>query len=546
MPTPLPIKPQGEAALLAYLGFEIDFALNCRMRSLAARLQAAPLAGVREVLGSYACLQVQFDPLVIDHDTVAAWVEAAHQALPETAATPGRTVELPVVYGGEAGPDLPYVAERTGLSQAEVIRRHGAVDHPCYVVGFTPGFPYLGGLDPALTLPRMDDPRLDNPPGSVSIAGGQTGVYPLGGPGGWWVIGRTPWLLYDPRRDPATLVSAGDLVRFTPSRESEFPAPPPLSLAWGADGEEVFEVLHPGAFSTVQDFGRWGHQHRGVPVSGALDQAALARANLLAGNPADAAALEITLLGPKLRALRPTVIAVCGADLGLALDGKPAPGHQAIALEAGQVVSFRGPKAGGGRALMAVAGGLASEELLGSRSTYILGRMGRPLLKGDVLKAAPGPLPQAGASCPPLEPPGQELVLRVVPGPNQEYFSPQGLDDFYGQTWRLSSKADRRGARLEGKAVGFDPALPASMVSEPNTPGVIQVPLGGQPIIMLREQTVGGYPKIATVFGPDLDRLARRQAGQAIRFAAISAAEALAEARRLGRELDALRGELAP
>ncbi|MCB2227655.1 MAG: 5-oxoprolinase subunit PxpB [Desulfarculaceae bacterium] len=545
MPAPLPTKPQGEAALLAYLGYEIDFAVNCRMRALVAKLQEAPVAGVREVLGSYACLQVQFDPLVTDHDTVAAWVEAAHQALPETGAVPGRTVELPVAYGGEAGPDLPYVAQRTGLSQAEVIRRHGAVDHPCYVVGFTPGFPYLGGLDPALTLPRMDDPRLNNPPGSVSIAAGQTGVYPLGGPGGWWVIGRTPWLLYDPRRDPATLVSAGDLIRFTPCDAREFPEPPPLSLAWGG-GEEAFKVVHPGAFTTVQDFGRWGHQHRGVPVSGALDQAALARANLLVGNPADAAALEITLLGPKLRVLRPTVIAVCGSDLGLALDGKPAPSHRALALEAGQVLSFRGPRAGGGRAVMAVAGGLASEALLGSRSTYILGRMGRPLVKGDVLKAAPGPKPELLASCAPLEQPGEELVLRVVPGPNQEYFSRQGIDDFYGQAWRLSTKADRRGARLEGKAVGFDPALPASMVSEPNTPGVIQVPLGGQPIIMLREQTVGGYAKIATVFGPDLDRLARCQAGQAIRFTPLSAAEALAEARRLGRELDALRGELAP
>ncbi|MCF8114902.1 MAG: 5-oxoprolinase subunit PxpB [Desulfarculaceae bacterium] len=545
MPTPLPTKPQGEAALLAYLGHEIDFAVNRRMRALAGRLGQDPLPGVREVLGSYACLQVQFDPLVTDHQIVAAWVEEAHQALPDTGAAPGRTVELPVVYGGEAGPDLPHVAERTGLSPEEVIRRHGAVDHPCYVVGFTPGFPYLGGLDPALTMPRMDEPRLDNPPGSVSVAGGQTGVYPLGGPGGWWVIGRTPWLLYDPRRDPATLVRAGDLIRFTPSHQSEFPAPPPLSLAWQGRGQEVCEVLHPGAFTTVQDAGRWGQQHRGVPVSGALDQAALARANLLVGNPMDAAALEITLLGPKLKLLRPTVMAVCGADLGLAVDGAPAPMDQAMALEAGQVVSFRGPKAGGGRAVLALAGGLASEELLGSRSTYILGRMGRPLVKGDLLRTAPGPLPQSQASCPPLEQPGGELTLRVVPGPNEEYFTRQGVEDFYGQKWKLSSKADRRGARLEGKALTFDPALPGSIVSEPNTPGVIQVPLGGQPIIMLREQTVGGYAKIATVFGPDLDRLARCQAGQALRFKTISPAEARAEPRRLGRELAALQKELA-
>ena len=540
----LETKPQGEAALLAYLGREIDFALNCRLRALAARLMDRPLTGVREVLAAYACLQVQFDPLLLDHQSVAQWVEQVHAALPPTGAEPGRTVELPVLYGGEAGPDLGYVASRTGLSPEEVIQRHGAVDHPCYVVGFTPGFPYLGGLDPALTLPRMDEPRTDNPPGAVAVAGGQTGVYPLGGPGGWWVIGRTPWLLYDPRRDPATLVRAGDLIRFTPVEAAEFPPAPPLSLAWQERGEEVFEVLHPGALTTVQDLGRWGHQHRGVPISGALDQAALARANLLLGNPPHAAALELTLLGPRLKVLRPTAVAMCGSDLGLCLDGRPAPRHQALLLGPGQVLSFRGPQKGGGRAVLAVAHGLASEVLLGSQSTYVLGRMGRPLVKGEAIKAHPGPLPTALPSCPPLEQPGQEMVLRVIPGPNQEFFSSRGVETFYGQTWKLSSLADRRGARLRGEPVGFNPGLPDSIVSEPNTPGVIQVPPGGQPIIMLREQTVGGYAKIATVFGPDLDGLARCQPGQAIRFAAISPGEALAEARRLGRELKNLGRDL--
>jgi len=436
------------------------------------------------------------------------------------------------------------VAQRLGLSAREVIRRHTARDHPCYVVGFTPGFPYLGGLDPALTLPRMDEPRSNNPPGSVAVAGGQTGVYPLGGPGGWWVIGRTPWLLYDPRRDPATLVEAGDLIRFTPVREADFPSAPPLNLSWEQGGREVFEVLQPGAFTTVQDAGRWGHQHRGVPVSGALDQAALARANLLVGNRPGDAALELTLLGPRLKVLRPTLMAVCGADLGLVIDGRPAPSHQALALEPGQVVGFQGPRRGGARAILAVAGGLASEELLGSRSTYILGRMGRPLIKGDLVRAAATHPPGAEAACPPVEQPGAEIRLRVIPGPNDEFFTEQGLAAFYGQLWRLSSKADRRGARLEGQAVSFNPALPDSIVSEPNTPGVIQVPPGGQPIIMLREQTVGGYAKIATVFGPDLDLLARCQAGQGIRFEAISASQALAEARRLGREMERLRREL--
>lgn len=544
MPEKLPAKPQGEAALLVYLGQGIDFALNCRVRALARRLTERPLPGVREVLAAYHCLQVQFDPLLTDHQEMSAWVERQRRLLPQGKAQAGRRVELPVVYGGQAGPDMDYVARQTGLSPKEVIRRHGAVDHPCYVMGFTPGFPYLGGLDPSLAVPRMDSPRLDNPPGSVALAGGQTGVYPLGGPGGWWVIGRTPWLMYDPRRDPATLMEAGDVVRFVPSQETHFPAPPPLSLGWEAKGMEAFEVLAPGAFTTVQDAGRWGHQFRGVPVSGAYDQAALAWANLLVGNDPGDAALEITLMGPRLKALRPVVIALTGSDLGLSVDGKPAPMHQALALTPGQVLGFRGPRRGGARAVLALAGGLANEKLLDSRSTYLLGRMGAPLAKGQAVRMGPGPLPPAGAVCHTLDEPGRVLTLRVVPGPNQEFFSPQGLDTFYNTQYELTAQADRRGARLEGPVLSFAPGSPASLVSEPNTPGVIQVPSGGQPIIMLREQTVGGYPKIGTVFGPDLDRLARAQSGQAIRFAAMSADQAVAEARRLDREFQAARERL--
>ncbi len=544
MTPPPTFKPQGEAALLAYLGQGIDLALNRRVRALAQRLQGRPLPGLREVLASYHCLQVQFDPLITDHREMAAWVAQGHALLPGDQAEAGRRVKVPVVYGGSAGPDLAHVAQATGLPPEEVIRRHGAKDHPCFLLGFTPGFPYLGGLDPALTLPRQGNPRQGNPPGAVALAGSQTGVYPLGGPGGWWVIGRTPLLLYDPRRDPATLVQAGDLVRFTPSREASFPDPPPLSLHWEATGLEALEVLAPGALTTVQDTGRWGHQFRGVPVSGAYDQEALAWANLLVGNDPGEAAMEVTLLGPRLKALRPMLIAVAGSDLGLTLDGKPAPSHQALALQPGQVLAFRGPRRGGARAMLALAGGVASERLLGSRSTYVLGRLGAPLSKGQVVRVGAGPLPPAGASCPALPRPGEVLTLRVVPGPNQEFFSSEGLDNFYNRVWRLTPQADRRGARLEGPGIPLAPGSPPSMVSEPNTPGVIQVPSGGQPIIMLREQTVGGYPKIATVFGPDLSLLARVQSGQAIRFAPLEAGEAVAEARRLDREFQAWRESL--
>lgn len=528
-------RAQGEAALLAYLGQGVELALNAQVRALTARLQEHPSPGVREVLAAYTCLQVQFDPLLTDHDEIKAWV-GEHLAQPlDPPAGQGRLLEIPMVYGGEQGPDLEFVAKHSGLSAQEVIKRHGAVDHPCYLVGFTPGFPYLGGLDPALTVPRLDSPRTDLPPGAVGIAGTQAGLYPLGGPGGWQVLGRTPLLVYDPRRQPATLIDAGDRVRFVAIPKADFPEAPPLTSAWEPGGVEVMEVINPGLLSVVQDAGRWGHQHQGVPVSGAFDQQSLASANRLLGNAPTTAALEITLFGPKLKVLRPVLMAVCGADLGLAIDKQPAPLSCALSLQPGQVVSFSGPKIGA-RAIMALAGGLAAQELLHSRSTYVLGRLGAPLSRGEILRVQPGPLPPPDAKAQPVELPGKEITLRVVPGPNLEFFSQDGIDAFYDSQWRLSSKADRRGARLEGASVRLHPQMPDSIVSEPNTPGVVQVPPGGEPLIMLREQTVGGYAKIATVIGPDLDLLARAQSGQAIRFEAISLEQALAAARRNAAE----------
>ena len=535
-------RPQGEAALLVYLGREIDPALNAQVRALARSLEGRAPAGVREVTAAYCALQVQFDPLALDHQEVQAWVEEAGQGLPPDPPTAGRRVDIPVVYGGPHGPDLEFVASQAGLSPGQVIARHAGRDHLCYLVGFTPGFPYLGGLDPRLQAPRLDTPRLGLPPGAVGVAGDQTGIYPLGGPGGWRLLGRSPLLVYDPRRDPPCLIQAGDLVRFQPVPAADFPPAPQGALEFEEAGLPVWRVLAPGGHTTVQDLGRWGHQGLGVPVSGALDQLSLQAANALVGNSPGAAALEMTLLGPKLLALADTAFAVCGADLGARLDGRPLALGTRIQARPGQLLEFGRP-AGGSRAVLALAGGLAARTLLGSRSTYLLGCLGAPLAQGQVLRVqaplqaerTPTRVPESSAK------PGGVLTLRAVPGPNQEFFSRQGLAAFFSQEYRLSNRADRRAARLEGPPVELRPGGPTSIVSEPNAPGVVQVPPDGAPLILLREQTVGGYAKIATVIGPDLDLLARALPGYRLRFKAVGAAEAVAEARRLGRRLERLR-----
>ncbi|MDR7295356.1 KipI family sensor histidine kinase inhibitor [Pelomonas aquatica] len=213
--TVLSLHPLGEAALCCTLpappSFETSLAQQQRIWQLAAGL--AKVAGVQELIPGMNNLTLVFDPL----RTEAAALEQAVQALwakPPRRRQLGRVVEIPVRYGGEAGPDLADVAAHCGMTADEVVRRHTAADYVVYFIGFQPGFAYLGGLDEALHTPRRSEPRVAVPAGSVGIGGAQTGIYPLATPGGWQLIGRTALALFDPLAEPPTLLAPGDRVRF--------------------------------------------------------------------------------------------------------------------------------------------------------------------------------------------------------------------------------------------------------------------------------------------------------------------------------------------
>ncbi len=213
MPFPT-FLPCGDSALLVTLGDRIDLATNRHAHALAARLAEAPRPGLGEAVPGYTTLLLHYDPLVLDYDQVLEWVQAH---LDETSAVDlpePRRIEVPVIYGGEHGPDLEFVAQHNGLTPGEVIERHTARDYPVYLIGFTPGFPYLGGLDERIAAPRLPSPRPHVPAGSVGIAGQQTGIYPVDSPGGWRLIGWTPLRLFDPDQEPPSLLAPGDLVRF--------------------------------------------------------------------------------------------------------------------------------------------------------------------------------------------------------------------------------------------------------------------------------------------------------------------------------------------
>jgi KipI family sensor histidine kinase inhibitor len=222
-------EPLGDQALLVRWGDAIDADANRRVHAAAARLRAAAPAWLVDCVPAYAALAVFFDANVVGGEEPMRDVRVAVEALVDVGdatdrSSAARVVEIPACYAAAHGPDLDDVAAATGLDVAQVISRHAAVDYRVAMLGFSPGFPYLLGLDAALAVPRLATPRVRIPAGSIGIGGAQTGVYPNEGPGGWRLIARTPLALFDPRRAPPSLLQPGDRVRFVPIDEARFDA----------------------------------------------------------------------------------------------------------------------------------------------------------------------------------------------------------------------------------------------------------------------------------------------------------------------------------
>jgi len=203
-----------DSSILFKLGDSIDPKTNRRVHALAAALVFDPLPGVSETVPGYASLVVYYDPFVLTHAQVADWLSAHIETAAETSAHPARRIEIPVQYGGEYGLDLDFVAKHCNLTPAEVIRLHSETEYTVYMMGFTPGFAYLGRVPAALVTPRLATPRTLVRAGTVAIAGEQTGIYPVDSPGGWRLIGYTDLLPFDSQRESPFLFSPGDTVSF--------------------------------------------------------------------------------------------------------------------------------------------------------------------------------------------------------------------------------------------------------------------------------------------------------------------------------------------
>lgn len=472
--------------------------------------------GVDDVIVGWSTVLVVGDPLRLGDPPPLQ---------PTTTGTGGpdpRSVVIPVVYDGE---DLAEVAALTGLSEVEVAGRHSSARYTVAFCGFAPGFAYLSGGDPALNVPRRPEPRSHVRAGSVGLAGAMTAVYPSDGPGGWQLIGRTSLQLFDPRRPQPALLRAGDTVRFRAVHDlAPAPRPEPRPLPAGDPAGSWLEVLRPGPRTTVQDGGRTGWAHLGVPRSGALDPVALARANTAAGNDPGAAGLECTLAGPTLAAHGPVTVAVAGGDAGLAVNSRPA-GPGPVTVNDGDTVSIPALRRGL-RCYLAVGGGVDADVVLDSRSTDTLSGLGPlPLRAGDRLPVGSGsPPPNRGEWWRRAAPADDGGPVRVVPGPRLDRFPAATLEEFCRVGWTVDVRSDRVGLRLDGPSIA---TAGGDLPSEGMATGSVQVPPGGRPVVLLADHgTTGGYAVLAVVATADLGRLAQARPGSTLHFTPVDAARA--------------------
>lgn len=310
------------------------------------------------------------------------------------------------------------------------------------------------------------------------------------------------------------------------------------------------QIDQPGLLSTIQDLGRWGYLGQGMPLAGAMDPLSLRTGNLMVGNSHDTAAMEITLLGPSMTVLEGEATGVlAGADLGFAINGEKWPCCKCFALRPEDRITFSGPAGKGCRTYLCLSGGIDVQPVMGSRSTYLRGKLGgcsgRALQKGDILTTGkPHPLWKRlqGFQCPSELLPhfGEQKILKAVPGPQDYLFTEKGLDTFFSSEYTITNSADRMGYRLEGPVIEHRDG--ADIISDAIPPGSIQVPGSGQPIIMLADgQTTGGYAKIAVITFMARCALAQLLPGGSVRFEQISQKKAISEARQIEHKLNELK-----
>lgn len=552
------VIPLGDQALLVEFDQRIDPEVNSRVIALHHQLTGLAHAAIVSTTPAFCSLAIGYDPSEISYADLVLLVQQQFDLIQSVDDRQRPVVRIPVCYSAACGIDLEHVAAETGLSPEQIVQLHTGRTYHAYMLGFLPGFAYLGSVEPSLRVDRQTEPRLKVAAGSVGLAGEQTGVYPCDAPSGWQIIGRTPTALVDQNDSARFLISPGDRVQFYSIDQAEFDwlleqkkaDVPPIEKDIESQNRDSISLhfKNAGLRTTIQDFGRQGHQHYGIPSGGVMDRFSAYCANIALGNRGDASLIEITLMGPVIEFSGDCQIAITGANLVPKLDGQPIPMWEPVAVTGAQRLSF-GARQNGCRSYLAIAGEIHAPKWLDSVSPSPTGvnpatdyrslngetiivsawtrsqpQSNQPAKKSAESKSRP---PQAG------RPPcliGQadgafEMRVPVVRGPEWDWFSEAQQAAFLAHPFQVLSSSNSMGYRLssflEGSSdmLGEPTVQRQSMISSAVAPGVIQVTPDGQSILLMRDaQTTGGYPRIGVVCYESLNEAAQLCPGDLIRF----------------------------
>lgn len=553
---PPTIQPLGDHAITLSYGHIIDESINDKIISLFHLLQSKKFPGILDVVPAYASITVFYDLLTIRKragkrlatDWMRSWLEEALNEVTEVHDIPPRLMRVPVLYDPSVAPDLESSSKKLNLSIDELIRIHAEKNYRVYLLGFLPGFAYMGKIDERITLPRLKTPR-PVAAGSVGIADLQTGIYPIESPGGWPVIGRTPLKLFEsypittgePITDKLTYFRPGDDVKFYSIDKKEYDEL--MHAREDADSRRKFfsvqierqrstrlKVAKPGLLDTIQDLGRHGYQYLGVNPTGAMDQYAAKVANSLVGNEVDLPLLELHFPPSAFVFEKQTIITITGADFSPTINGESIPINHPIHISDNSILQFHQHRSGA-RAYLAVHGGFRINKWLDSQSTNLKimagGYQGRALQKNDQIEwitelNIPSPKSKHGFQVMPWSANAEwegkaDKVIRVTKGEDWEILPQELRSQIIENEFIISQNADRMGYFLKGSILDVKGA--DRLVSSAVDFGTLQSLPDGQLIILMADhQTTGGYPKIAHVISADHGALAQKMPGDTIHF----------------------------
>lgn len=520
--------PLSEYAITFQLGDTLSEEVYQIISRLNFAIKKKPFEGFVETIPAYTTLTVFYNPVLLsdeqvsNYDYICDYVSKLLNNLPRTDTQKKEIVEVPVCFDVEFAVDLPLIAQEKGLSETEIIDVFLSRTYMIYMMGFLPGFAYMGEVPPSIATGRKAMPRSMVEAGSVGIAGKQTGIYPINSPGGWQIIGRTPLKVFDINRKDAILFKSGDNIQFYAiSKEEYFKTKQQIVKEPETFSSPDIIILKGGVYTTIQDTGRHGYRALGVPVGGAMDVLSHHEANAIVGNNMHDATLECTMGGLVLAFKMKTYFSLSGSGKAF-LNGTEVAYYVPHKVKEEDVleVKYYGI---GFRTYIAVKGGFAGKKIMDSRSAIPKIGIGELLTKNQTLEIGkPNNRPLKSL---PKRAFDNAKSIRIFAGNEIDWLTENAKQYLLSNSYKISNNSDRMGYHLESEPLELKQKK--EMLSTAVCPGTVQLTPNGQLIILMNDcQTTGGYPRVGQVAEVDLPVLAQMKSGDVFNFELISRLQA--------------------